>query len=336
MRLNIEKLRQITTVFLEEELDYQRLTKAIKEYKDLLVELSGVELESDLHRKDIRFDNGIAIGTTWAAMCIDDIVRTRQFIRGTIKAIEDLLKIKSKPIHILYAGSGPFATLVLPLFSKYTEEEIQVKILEVNAISIENVNRVISKLGFDKYIQDIECEDATRYQIVDNQRIDLLISETMQSALVKEQQVPIMLNLINQLDEDVIVIPQEVRLDLALQKRGVGISDGLIKRYEILETLLEFNKSYVKNYFGSKSKKAERSRIIDKTISLPEDLKENYTNLVILTNIEVYGDEEITYNQSSLTLPEVLTDVSYKAENKNEIAIRYELEPIPRFEYELS
>ena len=51
------------------------------------------------------------------------------------------------------------------------------------------VQRVISRLGLSRYVKAILNQDATRYQIDPGERIDILLSETMQAGLLREQQV---------------------------------------------------------------------------------------------------------------------------------------------------
>ena len=53
------------------------------------------DMDNKEGRKDIEYENGKALGTFWAALCLDDLVRTRQFIRGIDKAIKDKKKRKT-------------------------------------------------------------------------------------------------------------------------------------------------------------------------------------------------------------------------------------------------
>lgn len=332
---HLKRLREITSILLEEERNYLLLTHALKDYRSLLLELSKIELGHASNRKEIRLKNGIAVSTTVAAMCVNDIIRTTQFIRGIFKAVEELLPTKDKPIHILYAGSGPFATLMLPVLSTYSETEIQVSILEINPLSIESVKRVISKLGFDKYINKIECADATKYKINTKEEIDLIISETMQYSLFKEQQVPIMINLLNQLDDHVKIIPEKIKLDLALFNSDVHVpvNDENDIKYKEITSLIEFDKDYIKGYCNRIAESKDPKKLIEKTINLPEWKGLKYDRLVILTEIQVYGTEKICYGESGLTTPYILTDLSHIKESTTEINIWYDLEPVPGFEF---
>jgi hypothetical protein len=145
-------LKQITAVFLEKKTDYQKLSAAVKDYKKLLITLAELE-DNDAARENIHFENGKALGTTWAAMCIDDLMRTRQFVQGIYKAVQFLKQQKEAPVHILYAGCGPFAALILPLLTRFSQKDIQCTLLEINPLSYAAVKKVISKLGLGDHIR---------------------------------------------------------------------------------------------------------------------------------------------------------------------------------------
>ena len=182
-----ERLKVITAALLDKTTSPIQLIETLKQYKTLLLELSSLDLETKENKQDIHTDSGIAIGTIWAAMCLDDAYRTKQFIRGLFKIVENLCTTTNNPIHILYAGTGPFATLILPLLSKYTEHEVYVTLLEINKNSIENVKLILNQLGFQDHIKDIVCEDVTKYEI--KTKVDIVLSETMQHSLLRELQV---------------------------------------------------------------------------------------------------------------------------------------------------
>ncbi|MCZ4320230.1 type II toxin-antitoxin system RelE/ParE family toxin [Aequorivita viscosa] len=68
-------------------LDRQKLSNASKKFKSILNTICGYDMDIEEGRKDIEHENGNALGTFWAALCLDDLLRTRSFIRGIDKAI---------------------------------------------------------------------------------------------------------------------------------------------------------------------------------------------------------------------------------------------------------
>ena len=149
MELQKEIIR-ITSEYFNDHLDYQKLSIASKEYKNLLNGICGQNMDVENGRNDIDLDNGKALGTFWAALCMDDMIRTRRFIRGINKAIQEKIN-KQKSLHILYAGTGPFATLILPFIFRYPKEDMKYTLLEINPFSFEILKDVILKLGLKDY-----------------------------------------------------------------------------------------------------------------------------------------------------------------------------------------
>ena len=230
-----------TSEYLKDDIDYLNLSNASKEYKSILNTLCGEEINIEEGRSDMKFENGKALGTFWAALCLDDLLRTRQFIRGIYKAIQDKLKEKES-IHILYAGTGPFATLLLPLMLRFAKEDIKYTLLEVNPFSFRILKKVISKLGFEGYDITFVNEDATKFQLDAKNQPDIIISETMQNALAKEQQVPIFINLMSQSPRETIFIPEKIELKLGLKERGIPFENLSRNNYHKEETIFEVSK----------------------------------------------------------------------------------------------
>ncbi|SOD17383.1 hypothetical protein [Pedobacter xixiisoli] len=203
----------------------------------MLFEITQVGSESDEERNHIHTANGSAIGVFWAAQCIKEIFRTQRFVRGLLADIKDVRKLKSKePVHVLYAGTGPFATLALPIMASLSPQEVQFTMLEINPKSYELLQQVIAEFGFEAYVCHTEITDATGWNVGDN-HIDIVVSETMNRALIKEPQVGIMLNLASQLSESVIFIPEEITVSLHQE-------DGNRDSTKI-EDLMVFNKYYM-------------------------------------------------------------------------------------------
>ena len=99
------RLKQIADVLQRENLDFDELKVALDDYKTIVYGVSSLEFEDDALRNDIHSENGMALGTAWAAMCLDDGMRTKMFVKGLIEAVETKLNESKKPVHILYAGT---------------------------------------------------------------------------------------------------------------------------------------------------------------------------------------------------------------------------------------
>lgn len=324
-------LKNLMDEFLKEDIDYGNLEKKCFDFRSYLLGITDLDLNDLEDRKDLEFENGIALCTTFAALCTHDIIRTRQFVRGIYQAIIDRKEEKSDPIHIFYAGTGPFATLVLPILTKFSSDEIQLTLLDVNEKTLDYLKKTIEYLSLEDFIQEIICSDATSYKFEKNKTIDILISETMQHALVKEQQVPIMMNLVSQLPENTIVIPNNIRLELALQNTNV---DNIIMNrpelyYQKIDRLWDFSSSFMRE---TKSNKLDF--LLCEKLNFRE-CSGTWDQLVVLTEIQVYKDEWIRTDKSGLTIPRRLFQLK-NGNNKNFISVRYLIKEEPDFEYQLS
>ena len=245
----------------------------------------------------------MAIGTRRAALCLREYLRTKNFVKGLMDAIDDELKTSAGPIVVCYAGTGPFATLALPVMASYTPAEVQFILMEVNEASHQMMKQVIQNLGMAAYVREYLQEDASTVKLSHAKDIDILVTETMQRALYKEQQVAITLNLMSQLREDTILIPEKIQLDLVLlnhdafRLRTDGTPEsGYCRR---LGNLFSISKLDIdKHQYKPKLERTEA-----KLTEVPIDLQANYSDLAIFTEIQVYGNTVLTLNQCSLTTP---------------------------------
>lgn len=238
MKINLE-------ILLKSEDDYGEMKK---ETDDLLVSVSGLQENDENSRKDYYLPKGKAIGTFWAGMCIKEFMRTKKFVWGVFLGIKRAKeKFPNRKIHILYAGTGPFATLIVPLTTVFTSREVECTLLEINPDSIENLRKIIKDFEIEEYINDIVQCDATEYKVDKDKPIHMVITETMQRALKKEPQVAITLNLVPQMEESGILIPQNISIEEGLldpkrdMERMMGI-EGADKDYcYILKKIFELN-----------------------------------------------------------------------------------------------
>jgi predicted RNA methylase len=320
----LRKFEAIGRVLIKEELNYLELTASLNEYKTLLLELSGLDMEDENNRQNIQMDNGHAIGLTWAVMCIDDIMRTKYFVKGIYEAIQDVLQTKKTTTHLFYAGTGPFATLVLPLLTILSKEELQVSLLEINETSLNYLKDMITKLGLNGYVKEFIEADATKYQLDKNAEVDILLSETMLKGLEKEQQVPIVYNLLPQLKEDVILIPQKIELIL-----GKVYQQELSFEKREIASVYELTKEMVLR--GTQPIQIDDKTIFsEKIISISDDLLNDDIPLSTLTFIQVYKNNVIDFQQSGLTLS---TKIQFEGEKSNQISVKYVVERQPRLYY---
>ncbi len=319
----MSKLRDIATVLLADEVDFAEIYQATQDLRVFLLDLTQLGLNDGSLRNDVHLSEGLAIGTEWAIRCVDDILRTKRFVKGLAEAIDYQLSQGQKPVELLYAGSGPFATLVLPLLSRYSPEELQLTLVEINEVSFKAVQAVFKNDDFSPYLRALHQADATTLQLDEPERFDILLSETMQNALQKEPQVAITLNLLPQLREDALLIPAEISLHLAAMEYG---SMGAVKSRALAE-LLVISRKALSGLPPLLQDAATQFPMIEHQL-VDEDIA-NAHKLGILTTIKIFGTQSLGLNESGLTIPKDVFNTDTLPVGRKTISAQYHLGAVP-------
>ncbi|MBE8719261.1 SAM-dependent methyltransferase [Sphingobacterium pedocola] len=297
---------------------HAKLAPAITGLTDLLFTLHAIAPESEDLRTHLSTKSGNAIGPLWAALCIKEVFRTQRFIQATHQAIQDKLAQKEGPIQIIYAGTGPFATLALPLMSYYTSTEVQFTLLEINQISFDKMEQTINLFGFEDYVNTAICADASTWHVPADLSADIVLSETMYNGLYKEPQVGVMLNFATQTDNSCIFIPEEIKVDLVSKPLQV-------ERVNHLDTLITFNRAFMNSLIQQSTHRLWEFPI--HRIPLPALAQEK---LYLATEITIYRDFTLKINDSSLNLLRRF-HIPLPTEG-SEIVVQYQIKEIPAFE----
>ncbi|MCV2487575.1 hypothetical protein OD917_21750 [Flavobacterium sp. SH_e] len=283
---------------------------------------------------------GVALSSSGAADCVDDYLRTVSFIKGIHKALTRLfINSPEKNINILYAGCGPYATLILPLLPLFDKGRISVVLIDINSSSLESVQNLVSTIGLEDYnLQMIET-NAITYKIPDDFKVDIAISETMHYALTREPQVAISRNIIKQLPCEAIFIPQEIRINLAYTffdfEPSLRVDVNEVKGYKKMQPYP--HKVFVDRLFTINKEHFDRenndSRIESTFYTLP-DIFENYPDVCLFTEIKIFEDIELQTAESYITNPYCLVSM-YGIKDYSEIKLVYDFSETPKWSYQL-
>ena len=327
-----KEIIKITSEYLKDTIDYSKLSKASKDYRAILNKICEKDMDIDKGRNDIEFNNGKALGTFWAALCVDDMIRTRQFIRGIHTAVQENINQK-KPLHILYAGTGPFATLLLPTILRYSKLDLKYTFLEVNPFSFELLQKMILKLGLENHDINLLNEDATKYKINAADQPDIIISETMQNALAKEQQVPIYLNLMTQVKNNTIFIPEKIALSIALKKSGIPIEKLKPEHFHKEQKVFEVGKEIMLPSNTSDKQTVNKVAFTKKQTFIENKKLKGFNQLAIITEIQVYKDFKININESGLTTPIFINEIPENLKGAVLLDTQYHISSEPKLNY---
>jgi len=290
----ISNLSNLTHRILNCDNDFLVMRDSVQQLYNMFKEIAQVDIEN-YNSNDIYLPSGKALSSSYAAHCLLEMKRTAVFLRGIKKAIDFKLAEKNgKPIRILYAGTGPYATLITPLLPLYSSELVKVDFIEINPISMQAAKRVVEHFGLTTFVEHYYVCDAATFTVA--KPYDVVISETMQRCLQYEPQVAIMQNLVAQLPPCAIFIPENITINAVLTSRGkwnpeTCISEG-VERIS-LGCIMEANP---KNPHCS-------SRIVE----LPSRLEEG-TRLGLYTKVLVFDGDILEEGDCSLTLPVMLFD----------------------------
>ncbi len=305
-------LKKVSEVIFSEDTSYGELQETLRSWRESLETYHEMDPDTPEYNENVYLDEGKAIATRWAALCIEDLVRTKRFVSAVKKAADSVLRKKpGTPATILYVGTGPFATLVLPLTQVFSPSEIQFDLIEVNNETFKLLKATIQSYGLEAYVRNYYCTDATRFK-VENTDVDILLVECLQQALAREPQVKITENLVPQLKDDMILIPEDISLSLALLNTAQQQSFLLntdptreIDFYKIIDTVFSINKEVVlKNELSYD----------EHTVLISEDQLKDRNRISIFTEMTLFEDERLTYNESGLTIPWDITDYSTESQ----------------------
>lgn len=301
--------------------DYNDLRESVHQLHEIFGGITAIKA-AGIDDEDIYLAQGKAISPVKAAYCLLEFERTRRFLRGIYKAIKQQIAINpGHKIQILYAGCGPYATLLTPLTSVFTSEEVGFTLLDINSHSLEAAMQLYNVLDLMAYINDFVQADATAYQT--NPDTDIIISETMLNGLIKEPQVAIMNNLIPQLSPTGIFIPEAITINAALlnatEEQNSFFHAGLKPQ--------RINVGHVYN--------ATKPFQLPKAITLPLVPSATHRSLNLLTEITVFGDEKLHDYSCSLTLPLKLLHLPAN-ETPKQITFNYQMGAKPGFSFLIS
>lgn len=291
-------LRRLTNTLLRNDATYQLMFDAAEELYGLLLNAARMQPDDPKNKTDIYLPEGKAIAPAWAAMCTRDFYRTRQFLRALTSAVRSMLTNRpGRPVHVVYAGTGPFATLALPLTTLFSPEELQFTLLEINPESVRLLRNVLDVFQADAYIRSIELADATTYRMKEPAHI--VLTETMQQALQDEPQVAVTRNLAAQLQPGGILIPQEVTISTGLfNVHNLLEINASCSAYRLLVPVFTLSARLQETINGSS--------FPEEVVDVPERCEEGFSQFCLLTEIHLFDDIFLRTGDSGLTQPKVL------------------------------
>ncbi|MGV3629823.1 MAG: hypothetical protein ACO1O6_01380 [Bacteroidota bacterium] len=330
-----EKLKNICRLLLDSENEPEEIAAA-RTLSVFFTENSSFAGNGQDDSGEITLDGGVALSTYHAAVCVNESIRTARLIKGVHRAVCELQqRFPDQQLHIVYAGCGPYATLLFPLLPLFDPGKLTCTLLEINPLSIQYARTLAGTLGFGEHQLSFLEEDAIRYKSPET--IHLLISETMFNALLREPQLRIVANLAPQLHGKGLMVPEEIRVDLyysAMSREPYFDNqkdncDTKTSAAEYAGTLFSLTRD---NNF-SKAVSEGNFHFISESFDFPEHLAAEKPDICIFTHIRTFGGLSIGLGESSLTNPYCVGNYHILG-NKN-FRLIHHFDTIPKWELRL-
>lgn len=299
---------------------------------ELCYEITGISGDDDMNNwHDVKLNKGVAISPVQAAKCTKEMLRTQIFIKGINEAFKSIQNTQEKK-HILYAGTGPFGILVLPLLALSKDPSLRVSLIDIHPENIDATQKMIEALGIQEAIQAVYCDDACHWGNPENLEFDFIISETMNTLLRREPQVSIFCHLQQFLAPSGEFIPQSIVLDAWL------LHDDLKIQGQHIGTFFCLNKLEISKLANDENDPAVNHKTISGALHVPEASMISGTlnafhTLKLTTHIHVFADHWLRDNESSLNMPTYYKNLDIKP--GSQINFRYKTEPLPEFIFDV-
>lgn len=319
--LNHQAVFELLSKKLIRAIDTPEVVDSINQLHNLYSKLTSIEgllaPSEDDEVFEEQSENGTRVNPYMAAYCFLDYLRSYKFTLGIKKLIDEKLSQgHQKPLQILYAGTGPYASLVLPLTTVYAADQIQVTLLDIHKSSLDAVSKLIIAFNLQAYFNGYIKADATLFIPANNDLYDIIISETMDKALRKEPQVAIFHHLQQFLKPDGALIPEEIRVDLYQSKWGEEKNpafeyflDTETRAHNAMEREKISNLIAINKHSVTKFERTNADPIFLKKID-PKNFKAEYSALLLITEVQVYKDIVLLEDESILTEKDYLSPLN--------------------------
>ena len=344
-------LNSISDTILDETSSPELLRSALDAFSLLCSEASGIHADPsfDAWADDALLGNGVAINPQAAAHCVVDYARSVAFIRGVSAAIDRLrLRFPGNSLEILYAGCGPFATLLLPLLGKFSPGELSLYLLDIHQRSLDSVKRLLTE--FDLCAHSVQTIKADACTYTHPGELHLVIAETMQKSLEQEPQFAVTANLAPQLCPMGVFIPQRIDVSLCLadldhEKKLIEASReneslgghnpaSAAKRYP-LGTMCSLSPEHAfeQMQFALANSVGAEAALEPTIVEIPGVETAARLDAVLFTSITVFEHHRLEDYESQITLPLKCFELSPLVGGER-YRVSYQLGSYPMFNFE--
>ena len=308
-------LESIARRILDESSTSAELQRALDEFLRQCSHIGSVEPDRSFNAwaEDSFLTSGVAINPQAAAHCVTDYRRSVVFMRGLQAALRVALdRFPHRPLRILYAGCGPYATLLMPLLPCFAPEELDVQLLDIHQRSLDSVEVLLAHFELGSYSVSTTQTDASTYQ--HPVPLHLIVTETMQKSLEQEPQVAITRNLAPQLCKEGLFLPERIEVNLGL-------------RDEVEDALNPENVCALARVMTLDPAEAPDEAPV--TVTIPSNIT---GSAYLFTHVKVFGDHVLASGDAEISLPRPCPEIA-PLRPGDTFEICYEPGPYPTFSF---
>jgi len=307
------RLRGLADLLLDERSSRDALQDVAGELYGVFSAISGTRTSADTV-----LASGVALSPEAAAACTRDGLRTAILLRGLRDAIGEAgLRFPGETIEVIYAGTGPFAVLALPLMTIFSPSDIRFTLIDCHEESLRSVRALLRHFGFGPFLRDVIAADASVYKHAT--AVHIVVAEIMQQALSVEPQVEVFRNLGGQLRANGILVPERVTVDLVFGDPEPEDARSFIGIVAELSAATLAAQPDVRN------------RLDVRTVTLsdvPRSARAMYA-----TTVHAFGRHVLREFDSGLTYPQVIWNLPNMQEGE-QLTFWYELGALPGIRWE--
>ncbi|MFT5710939.1 MAG: hypothetical protein ACI8QT_001639 [Halioglobus sp.] len=301
-------------------------------------DISGIlpDPSFDAWAEDSLLPSGVAINPQAAAHCAHDYQRSVVFIRGVHAAMNALkLHFAGTPLEILYAGCGPFATLLMPLFGKFSPGDLNITLLDIHQRSLDSAELLVEIFGFGAHGVTTVQGDASTYR--HPQKLHMVIAETMQKSLEQEPQFAVTANLAPQILAEGVFIPQRIDVSLALadlEQEKVFYDNLNTRRYPIATLAsLSPDNAFAQSQAAQYNLQTNMLELQPTLVEIPLIEGIDRLNAALFTRITVYECYCLEDYEAEITLPMRCYELE-PLRGGERYSVSYQLGAYPKFNFE--
>jgi hypothetical protein len=341
-------INTISDTILDETSSAEDLREALDAFALMCSEVTNIQPDPgfDAWAEDSLLENGVAINPQAAAHCVLDYERSVIFIRGAYAAINELReRFPDTALEILYAGCGPFATLLLPLLGKFAPGDLKLYLLDFHQRSLDSVKCLLIHFGLCAHAADTVRGDACNYK--HPAKLHLVVAETMQKSLEQEPQFAVTANLAPQLLPGGVFIPQRIDVTLCLadlehekelfresQTSNRRDLEKCAGRYPVATLCTLFPESAFDQMQLARTHSNKTGPLLESTIVvIPEVADIARLDAALFTRICVFEQYCLKDYESQITLPLKCYELLPLAGGER-YRVSYQLGSYPRFNFE--